>query len=692
MPARTVFLARAHRGARMLPAAMTLILATPAIAQIDATRGVQAYPASFFTPFSPANALEIVKRVPGFVIEKVDEDIRGFSQAAGNVVINGQRPSSKSDTVETILSRIPANRVLRVEVGSGERFGAEYSAKAQVLNLVLSDSGGIAGTAEGSVKREFTGRLIPQASLSALLKRGRSTFNASAALSNDYSSEEGTDRISALPSGAAREYREKLNVTREPKVTLAGSWAFDDGANRTAHLNARVARAKFALDQTNHVFPAAGPNRDDALTQRYDVRNLELGGDVTRPLLGGGIKLIGLATRRHRDDVDTVSLEAAGASLGGSEQRLKDSSAETLGRLVWSRSGLLGWSVEMGAEAALNRLDSDVGLFDIAADGSRARIELPLDQAVVEEKRGELFVNAGRPLSRTLRLDLGFTYEASKLTISGDAQAERSLRFPKPKATLDWRPAGGWHAQLSLSRTVAQLRFEDFVSTATLSSEQVNGGNAALVPQRAWELLATVERPILGDGLVKLELGHDRVSKVQDRVPTPEGFDAPGNLGSGERWIARAKVDAPLRKLGITGGRLTLYGSYVGTSVRDPYTLEDRPFSGYSAFAFEVNFRQDLGKFAWGVDMEGNTHSTTFRRTELDRFSSQNPYTSIFAEYRPSSRTTVNLTLGNITQSASYRRRTFFTPDRATLSPSSLELRERNRHVLPAIKIKHSFG
>ena len=58
--------------------------------------------------------------------------MRGFAGAAGNVVINGQRPSSKSDTLETMLARIPASRVLRVEVGPGDLFGSEYAGKAQV--------------------------------------------------------------------------------------------------------------------------------------------------------------------------------------------------------------------------------------------------------------------------------------------------------------------------------------------------------------------------------------------------------------------------------------------------------------------------------------------------------------------------------------------------------------------------------
>ncbi|MET0375966.1 MAG: TonB-dependent receptor [Rhizorhabdus sp.] len=663
----------------------------PAYAQTGPTEGQRVYPAAFFVTFSPANALEIVNRIPGFVLEEVDEEIRGFSQAAGNVVINGQRPITKSETIDVILSRIPANRVLRAEVGSGEHFGSEYSTKAQVLNLVLSDAGGIAGTVEASLRRDFTGRYFPAGSASALLKQGRSTYNLSAALTNEQSSEKGTDIITTLPGAALRESRVKVNRIKEPSASLAASWAFDDGDNRTAHLNGQFSRTRFALDQSNAVTPIGAPTRDDILTQRYNRRDFEIGGDVTRPLAGGGIKLIGLVSRRHRDNDDVVLLRPGGITAGGSEQSVEDDKEESLARLVWNRADLRGWSVELGAEEVFNKLDSDVGLFTVAANGTRSRIDLPIDQAVVREKRTEIFFNAGRPLTARLRLDLGLTYEMSRLTVRGDARAKRSLSFLKPKGTLDWRPRGGWHAQLSLSRTVAQLQFEDFISSATLSSGQVEGGNADLVPQRAWELLATIERPILGNGLLKIELGHNRISKLQDRVPTPEGFDAPGNLGNATQWIARAKVDAPLGQFGVKGGRLTIYGSYVGSSVKDPYTLRNRRFSENRAFLYEVEFRQDLGQFAWGVDVEGVTRSTVFRRDELDSFSEQ-PTVKAFAEFRPSAQTTLSFTLDNLLQAKVSRRRTFFTPDRTDRNAFLQEVRSRNRHVLPMAKLKHSFG
>lgn len=661
-------------------------------AQTADAAGRIVYDAAFFATFAPANALQIVQRTPGFRLDAGDTEVRGLSQAAGNVVINGERPSSKSDTLDTILARIPANRVARVEVGRGTLFGAEYSQVSQVLNLVLTSTSGLSGTMEAGARREFTGKLFPQGSASAMLKRGKSTFNASIGVKNDNTSEEGIDRVFALPSGAETEFRRKVNHIQEPVVSGSLAWAYDDGANRSAHLNGRIDYDPFTLIQENTVRPLTGALRSDSLVQHFNVTGFEIGGDVTRPFAGGGLKLIGLATRRHRVNDEESLLGPGGTVGGGFAQNLDSQRNETVGRLVWTRSGLGGWNVEAGAEGALNTLDSKVDLFSISSTGGRTKIDLPVDQARVEEVRGEAFVNAGRPLAKALRLDLGFTYEVSRLTVSGDATAQRSLQFLKPKATLDWRPEGGWRVQLSVERTVAQLRFEDFISSAELASERVNGGNAELLPQRAWELRATFEKPILGDGLVRLEFGHNFVSMVQDRIPTPEGFDAPGNLGDGSLTLAKARIDAPLDRFGIKGGRFTLYGSYVRTSVTDPYTLTSRRFSGNSDYYFEGSYRQDLGRFAYGVNFEGGTASVNYRQNELDKFYSDIPYVSVFAEYRPRPTTTITLGIDNLTRSAGHRDRTFYAPDRRNPIANAFEIRERNRNIIPYVSVKHSFG
>jgi len=61
------------------------------------------YQGSFFTQYAPRTALDIVQRVPGFSLDlgatqtqQGSVDVRGFSGTAGNVVINGSRPSTKA--------------------------------------------------------------------------------------------------------------------------------------------------------------------------------------------------------------------------------------------------------------------------------------------------------------------------------------------------------------------------------------------------------------------------------------------------------------------------------------------------------------------------------------------------------------------------------------------------------------------
>src|SRR5947209_13836518 len=89
------------------------------------------YDAAFFAKYAPRTAYDIVQRIPGFTLDlgannnNNGADIRGFAGVAGNVVVNGQRPSTKSETLDAYLSRIPANRVKRVEVGPGDLYGAD---------------------------------------------------------------------------------------------------------------------------------------------------------------------------------------------------------------------------------------------------------------------------------------------------------------------------------------------------------------------------------------------------------------------------------------------------------------------------------------------------------------------------------------------------------------------------------------
>ena len=107
-------------------------IASPALGQ-DTDRGddeavvaesapgsARTFEPAYFSQFAPRNALDMVTRIPGFTISGGNnQGQRGLGQATQNVIVNGERLSSKSDSVEDQLRRIPAVDIIRIEMVDG---------------------------------------------------------------------------------------------------------------------------------------------------------------------------------------------------------------------------------------------------------------------------------------------------------------------------------------------------------------------------------------------------------------------------------------------------------------------------------------------------------------------------------------------------------------------------------------------
>jgi hypothetical protein len=253
---------------------------------------------------------------------------------------------------------------------------------------------------------------------------------------------------------------------------------------------------------------------------------------------------------------------------------------------------------------------------------------------------------------------------------------------------------------LSVKRTVAQLDFYDFISSAELSADRVNAGNPDLVPQQTWEFRGMVEHPILGDGVAKLDVGYDLVNDLQDRVlvcDEEEGeevcFDAPGNLGTGKRYFATLTLDAPLAKVGLKGLRVKFTGTLQRTRVDDPISGEPRNWSDFFPdWQWNVDVRHDIGKWSYGFVVQDRDRFTFFRTDEFDAQFNGGPYGTAFVEYRPRDGTTVTLDLDNAFDTSGNRHRLIFRPNRADPDFAIDEFRERNRHLNFGLTLKQTFG
>ena len=124
-----------------------------------ADRGVLAYAPGFFADASPTSAYDMVIRLPGFTFDK-GAVVRGLADAGGNVLVDGQPPVSKNDTLDEILKRIPANAVARVELIRGGAPGIDMQGKTVVANVVRKTAGGLRAAVSATSNFIYDGRVL----------------------------------------------------------------------------------------------------------------------------------------------------------------------------------------------------------------------------------------------------------------------------------------------------------------------------------------------------------------------------------------------------------------------------------------------------------------------------------------------------------------------------------------------------
>ena len=124
--------------------AVSLPLST--LAQTLATPGeeTRTYTIDDFQQFAPRTALDMVQQIPGFSVSNNNDGQRGFGQAQENVLINGQRISSKSTSPREALARIPASNVEKIEIVEGADLDIP-GLSGQVANITAK-ANGITGT------------------------------------------------------------------------------------------------------------------------------------------------------------------------------------------------------------------------------------------------------------------------------------------------------------------------------------------------------------------------------------------------------------------------------------------------------------------------------------------------------------------------------------------------------------------
>ncbi len=661
-----------------------------AVAPASAQEGVASYPAAFFAANQPATAYDMVGLLPGFQIKLGDATVRGFSGTVGNVLIDGQLPTSKAETVEDLLRRIAASSVERIELIRG---AADMHGYPMLANVVRSK-----------------GELL----------RGRAELEG------------------AVTHYGTTEDKAAIHLTRQGEIStaeLSASWGREIGGNNQ---NGFGSRERFLPNGT----PLQLVNYDFPLL----TNNTELSSAYRQPLMGGDLA-VGLALKQQRvysnveehiyypsvaqatglENKQTRTGEArldyqhplgdyghmqlfAVHRLTEQDESSRKSNAvgtdlsrglfnqrEDVARLAWLREGAL--KLEAGVEGAINVLSSRSTL---ALGGTP--VNLPAANIRLEEKRVELFSTATWRISPVLMSELGARYETSNLTQTGDSSLTKDLAFFKPRWLTSWNPLSGHELRLLMERQVGQLVFRDFASSTSLNSNTVTGGNKNLEPARSWNISLAWEYHFWKRASVVVEAKREFISKVVDRIPVFSGtqvFNAVGNIGNGVRDGVQTNFILPLDELGLEGVTVSGDAAWHHSKVRDPATGMFRQITGgqtvsmpQAVFTTTVQGTYDIPSqnLRLGVDLHthANSHESEYRIDEIDP-TRHGFKLGVFAEYKPVPDWNVRVFARDIAQTAAYRDRYVYAGLRGTAPLNFVEYRKLSNGAVFGMDLQHDF-
>jgi hypothetical protein len=652
-----------------------------------AQEGVSTFPAAFFAPYNPVNASDMVARVPGFELKDGDER-RGFA-AAGNLLINGERPSSKTAATE-LLRRIPAASVTRIELISGANAALDVRGQSLLVNVVVARTtqpGGATTWSLGLRHLQYSNRIgwLVQASRTLQLSP-EAELGLDIQFPNLVGRADSRDTLvtgAGAVTGSRRVLGKPQNIGAQGSATLRWRPTAVDVVNA----NLQLAPTWNHLDTIQAEVTGTGAPRSLLIgrTDFSDNYTAELGADWEHQL-GSGLstKLVTLISNGSVDQRDVFRIQTFPATFLTRTQDRTTRNGERIarGQIKWTLSP--AHTIEFGGEGAFNFRDTSFDITNQLRGGPLVVVPLAVSNARVEETRGEVFATDIWTVSPTFTLEYGLAVEASRITQTGDQRKERSFRFVKPRATATWVLSPTRTLRASLARDVAQLDFAEFSSTVDFVNAASTQGNPDLVPEKAWKARVEWEARLAPRTALTLAAFADRVDDVRDLVAIA-GADAFGNIGRGSRMGLEARAAAPLAFIGLPNAELRFNGVWQRTRVTDPITGEKRSFSvplerqgtasgtptlnlANKDWAYVLSFRQNVPsmQLALGGSLVDWSNREEYRLAEAIRYERPRPRLDVFVETTAIKPVTARLFASNILSPRETRTREFFRGSRAS--------------------------
>jgi hypothetical protein len=666
--------------------------APPPVAPAPATvEGARTFTPADFTRFAPKNALDMLRQVPGFAIREASQE-RGLGQATGNVLINGQRISGKSNDVLTELGRVPSQNVTRIDIVDGATLSIP-GLSGQVANVVVKSTNKISGqyTWQPEFRAYNTDPVFARGQVSVSGKRGPVDFTLGLQLQGGNSGADGRTFIYGPDfEFVERRYDQFTGEFIAPRAS--GRFTYDGPGSSVGNLNLSYQRNYFDYLETGLRQGPGRVDRDRLVTIRERGYEYEIGGDFEFAFGPGRLKLIGLNRFENSPFAQTVRTAFADDSVdvGNRFARIGDQK-ERIARAEYRlKTGKSDWQIS--TEAAFNSLDNVSQLFELRPNGDFQEIPLPGGSAEVTEDRYEVIGSFGRPLASNLSIQLSAGGEYSKLQQVGGGGLTRTFWRPKGSFSAAWKPSKALDVNLKLARKVGQLNFFDFLATVNLNEDRENAGNPDLVPQQSWEAEVEAIRNLGAYGTSTVRLYGRLIDDIVDIIPIGLTGESPGNIDRATVYGAEWKTTFNFDPMGWKGAKLDARFQAQQTELEDPLTGEKRRISNSMIHLAELALRHDIpgSDFAYGGSMNYQFNALNYRLTEVGRQWEGPVFANVFVEHKDVLGLTVRATIGNVLGATSMFDRTVFV-GRRTGPVAFFERRDRRIGPIFAFNVRGKF-
>ena len=683
----TLIAALAASGAQADP------IASPAPSRAS-DQALVTFPAAFFADARPGTAYDMILRLPGFSFDG-GAQVRGFAGAAGNVLIDGERPTTKQDDLQSILKRVPAGQVDHIDVIRGGAPGIDMQGRTVIANVVRRKGGGVHVVAAVSNNTVFKdGRNVQGMRLEFTKREDGRSFEAALNSGHFVDNGVGPGPHTQTDSAGATTYVSRLAARAGGGQTTATAAYEDHIAGGKFRVNGLLYSDYYVDNEPEHVIFPAG---SDGVANRAKPmsKKAELGVHFSRDF--------GAKTSMELLAIQQVQQKAYHSNYltSGDEEFFNetDNQLESIVRAVVRYRLDDHLSFELAGEGAYNAQNTETNyLYNGADQGLPANVH-------EDEKRGEIAASVTWSPSPKYTLEAGVRTEASTIRANGDIAPEgKTLMYPKPRLVFTWSPDKADQVRLRAEREVGQLDFGAFAASAQLGAGGVHLGNPGLLPQDVWVGEATYERRFWTSGDATVTLRHSEINDTVDRTigmivdPAPPHaityFDQPGNIGRSREDDLIVSLSLPLDQFGFSDGLLKTTGTWRTSKVTDPTTFSQRPLTQLHPFDGELHFTQDLNsiKSTWGVDAYSAWTETYYRFNEVDVYHWGGQYT-LFFEYKPDASLSLRTEFSSGLGKGFSAKRAYFSGPR-NLSPTPDLIDARNQDLGPMLyfRLRKSFG